>query len=169
RKIAEVMAIYRTLSMGDALLPPALAFLFDREGRSDKEIDSATLESHGKVRFLPCRMMENYFLRPDLLARLFNEVGAEHSINTTEDEVSRWLAQNGGTFCAGPRTPAVYSREWIAKVDGAALLERLFEDLSGVRLDYRKTRDAPRLAVLLHTTDPAASRQIIELVADVVE
>src|SRR5204863_1052762 len=118
--------------------------LCDREGRSEEEIDSARRESNGKVRFLPYRMLENYFLRPELIARVFNEVGAEHNISTTEEAVGGWLGEHGSAFCADPNPP-VYSSGWIAKVDGAALLERLFENLSDVRLDYRKTRDTPRL------------------------
>jgi hypothetical protein len=38
RKIAEVLAIYRALSMGQALLPPAVLFLFDRDGRLEHGI-----------------------------------------------------------------------------------------------------------------------------------
>lgn len=169
RKIAEVMAIYRALAMGDALLPPALAFLFDRDGRSEQEIEDAQRESGGKVRFLPYRMIENYFLRPEIMMRLLNELGAEHEISASETAVREWLAANGADYVRGPNPPPLYTDHWAARVDGAALLERFVEDFSEGRLDYRKTRDTPRLAVLLYSLDPTACKCLLDLVSDVLQ
>jgi hypothetical protein len=169
RKIAEVMAIYRTLSMGDALLPPAVAFMFDRDGRSDQEIEDARRESEGKVRFLPYRMIENFFLRADLIAQRFNEVGLEHRITTTPEQVADWIRANRRRFYPTTNLPELGSPASLGQIDGASLLEAMFQDLSSARLDYRKTRDTPRLAVLLQQMDPDASQRIIELIADVIE
>jgi hypothetical protein len=169
RRIAEIMGIYRTLSMGEALLPPAVLFLFDRDGRSERDIEDAIRESEGKIRFLPRRMFENYLLSPAAVALLFNEVGAEHGIQVSEETVARWIEENGHRFCDGRQVPETLSQPWLERADGARLLELIFEELSGNRLQYRKTSHTPRLAVLLHQVDPQAATVIVDLVADVIE
>jgi hypothetical protein len=98
RKIAEILDIYGKLSMGDALLPPAVLFLFDREGRSEREIEDVERQSQGKVRFLKRRMLENYLLVPRAIASLYNEVGTEHAIATTHQGVRDWIVDNSARF-----------------------------------------------------------------------
>jgi len=158
RIIAEVLYLYRTLSMGDALVPPAVLFLFDREGRTEREIEDAIRESKGMVRFLSRRMFENYLLNPEAIARLFNEVGAEHGLRTTVADVEEWLRVNGGRHCKGQPEAEAFSEQWLQLVDGATLLENLFQDLSGAKLEYRKTTHTPRLAVLLGEVDANAGK-----------
>jgi energy-coupling factor transporter ATP-binding protein EcfA2 len=165
RKIGEILDIYRKLSMGDALLPPAVLFLFDREGRSERDIEDAVRESRGKVQFLERRMLENYLLTPVAIASLFNEVGAEHGITTTPEGVRDWIVANGTRFLAGNPQAEPFATEWLNRVDGAWLLNSLFQELSESKLEYRKTLHTPRLAVLLHGIDPDATTLIVNLVA----
>jgi energy-coupling factor transporter ATP-binding protein EcfA2 len=160
RKVAEILEIYRTLSMGDALLPPALLFLFDRDGRTEKEIEDVSRESKGRVAFLSYRMLENYLLQPIAIAKLFNECGAAHSLSTTTEAVDSWISTNGASLCSEANVQ-VGSDAWRKCVDGATLLENLFADISGATLEYRKTTHTPRLAVLSYGTDKAAAERLL--------
>jgi energy-coupling factor transporter ATP-binding protein EcfA2 len=161
RKVAEILEIYRTLSMGDALLPPAVLFLFDRDGRTDKEIGDAIRESSGKVAFLSYRMLENYLLEPTAIAQLVNESGADHGISTSPETVSSWISTHGAEFCSSP-TAQVRSDAWLACVDGASLLEELFSQISEAKLEYRKTTHTPRLIVLVCGGDSKATERILD-------
>src|SRR5439155_11899920 len=62
RRSEATVQLYQRLSGGRGLLPPAVGFIFDREGRSDGERED--LERYGSVSFLPRRMYENYLLNP---------------------------------------------------------------------------------------------------------
>ena len=168
RQIPEVLDIYRALSTGGALLPPAVLFLFDRDGRSAREMEDAARASDGKVRFLTRRMFENYLLNSIAITRLFNEVGSEHEIATSVETVSTWLAERGSGFCDGREPPQPFTPVWLESVNGALLLDQLFADLSASRLSFRKTTHTPRLTVLLHDCDDQAAKEIFDLVADVI-
>jgi energy-coupling factor transporter ATP-binding protein EcfA2 len=169
RKIAEILDLYRKLSMGDALLPPAVLFLFDRDGRSEQEIKDVVRKSEGKIRFLPRRLYENYLLNPVAIARLYNEAGSEFQLVTTAPEVQQWLAANGNQYVTAQPLPAVLSDLWFEKVDGATLLKDLFVGLSNSRLEYKKTSHTPRLTVLVNEIDPKAGEAIVQLITDVID
>jgi hypothetical protein len=169
RKIAEIVDLYRKLSMGDALLPPAVLFLFDRDGRNEQEIQDVQRESKGKVRFLPRRLYENYLLNPTAIAHLYNETGSEFEIATTAADVECWLTANGSRYVSAKPPPAPLSNAWRQTVDGASLLEDLFAALSDSRLEYKKTTHTPRLTVLVNEIEPEAGKTILQLIADVID
>lgn len=70
RKPRSVLAweVYERISRGAALLPPALAFSFDRERRTDKEIDDIKRRSRGTVHFISRRTYENYLLDAEAIS-----------------------------------------------------------------------------------------------------
>lgn len=169
RKIAEILDLYRRLSMADALVPPAVLFLFDRDGRNEREIQDAVRESEGMVRFLPRRQYENYLLNPNAIARLYNEAGSEFEISTTAADVEHWLTANGSRYVSTKSPPGPLSDAWREAVDGATLLEDLFVGLSNCRLKYTKTTHTPRLTVLVNEIDPEAGKAILQLIVDVID
>jgi predicted ATPase len=66
--IDQAVDIYRSLSHAEALVPVTIAFLFDREKRPQARIDDAMRRNDAIVRFLGCRMLENCFLDPRVIA-----------------------------------------------------------------------------------------------------
>jgi energy-coupling factor transporter ATP-binding protein EcfA2 len=165
RKVSEILEIYRTLSMGDALLPPAMLFLLDRDGRTEREVEDARRASEGRVAFLSYRMVENYLLEPEAIAKLFSESGAHYGLSTTAKAVAEWISKHGASFCTNPAAPS-QGDAWRACVDGAALLAQLFSDISEAKLEYRKTTHTPRLAVLVYETNPSAADRLLEHVVE---
>jgi hypothetical protein len=169
RSIAEVLHIYRNLAMGDALLPPAAVFVFDRDGRTDQEITDVSREAGGKLRFWDRRMLENYLLVPAAIAQLFNEAGADYSLTTTRDAVRQWVEQHGGAFMPDELAAAPFTPTWLQRIDAAKLLSNLFIDLSEARLEYRKAVHTPRLTAITHEIDRDALNEIVRTVEDVLD
>ena len=164
RRINEVLSIYRSLSMGGALLPPAMRFIFDREGRTETEIQDAVREGRGLLTFLSRRMIENFLLNPAAIARVYSEVGEAFGFSTSESVVDQWIKLRGRDFFNfEPRPTDVYSAAWCVEVDGAALLEELFSDLSEQRLAYSKAAHTPRLALATFALSPASLEELIKL------
>jgi hypothetical protein len=168
RSIGEILDIYRRLAMGDALLPPAVLFLFDRDDRTSTEIKDAIREGGGKLRFLDRRMFENYLLNPAAITQVFNESSAEFGLATTEVIVRNWISQRGREFCGGPAVVTTWSDAWFDSVHGAALLQGIFADLSEARIVYRKIVHTPKLSAALCEVDPDAAERVLELVRDVI-
>jgi len=74
----KFLEIYNRLSGAQSLIPPAVAFLFDDEGRTETE--KKILERLGKdlVRFTKRRMYENYLLDTQAIAAVLNTTGRPH-------------------------------------------------------------------------------------------
>ncbi|MDX2029493.1 MAG: AAA family ATPase [Blastocatellia bacterium] len=77
----RVLGIYKRLCEGKGLLPPALGFVFDSEGRSDNQIEdlqtafaAAGIEKQ-RVQFLPRRMYENYLLDSRAITAVLRDLG----------------------------------------------------------------------------------------------
>ena len=85
RHAERFLEIYNRLSGAQSLIPPAVAFLFDDEGRT--ETDKKILERLGKgmVRFTQRRMYENYLLDTQAIAAVLNtKEGHVKQISETE-------------------------------------------------------------------------------------
>ena len=67
-QVSNVVGIYRKLSSGTALIPPAVGFLFDRETRTEEENAEHNARKLGAVRFLDRRMYENSLINPDAIS-----------------------------------------------------------------------------------------------------
>jgi hypothetical protein len=160
RTAAEILGIYRTVSMGDALLPPALLFLLDRDGRQPAEIQDLIRQGSGKVKFLSRRMFENFLLDPRAIAQAFNESGQDHGITTTIEAVAGWINAHEAEFGRQQDQPW---QQWLEEVDSASMLERLFGDLSDQRLTFKKTTHTPRLTALVYEFEPEALAELTSL------
>jgi AAA domain, putative AbiEii toxin, Type IV TA system/AAA ATPase domain len=142
--------VYRKLSTGNALIPPALAFSFDREGRSLTEMADLERMSANLVKFLPRRMYENYVLHPEAIADvLTTAVGT--TIGTAT--VSAWMVnqKEAGKYVSGkPRD----DEDWFANADASGLLQDLFNELTDAKVEFRKTEHSVALTKWILANDP---------------
>lgn len=166
REMNEVWKIYKTLSVGDALLPPALLFLFDREGRPEKDIADMVRQSQGQVKFLTRRMFENYLLNVEAITKLFNETGLDHQISVSQEKVIEWLKKKGGEYPKGIAFEPL-TTEWLQFTDAASILRDLFSELSDQKLRYQKTVHTPRLTELVHDIEPSATDELLAFVKEI--
>lgn len=137
----RVFEIYKKLSSDNSLLPPAISFIFDREGRNQTERDDIDRRSRGLVSWLPRRMFENFLINTSSIADAINECDLERSENITEQDILYWLELNAEKYVQPNRSghkPSFNTPEWLAHAHGAKLLHDLFQDLSEQRVEYRK-------------------------------
>jgi predicted ATPase len=139
----RVYEIYSRLSGGASLLPPAVAFVFDREGRSESERSDIDRKSGGLVHWLPLRMYENYLLESQSIASVINSADTARATPVTADEVRAWLEGHGGQrkYFATLEEPDVFgTTRWQECVHGARVLHDLFDEFTELRLQYDKVK-----------------------------
>lgn len=140
KKNAErVMSIYRELSTSTPLLPPAIAFVFDRECLTEGDRADISRMDPERVRWLPRRMFENYLLDAEaikgLIERFDSDRPAPVTLSQVEDFIANALASQR-YFCKGA-SPADQAR-WKETIHAAELLEDVMAELTEQRVEYRK-------------------------------
>ncbi|WP_339028404.1 AAA family ATPase [Bradyrhizobium symbiodeficiens] len=149
--------LYERLSSGFALLPSSVSFSFDREARTQQQIDDLKRQSRDRVHFLPRLTYENYLLRPDAIANVLTAIPREGQGPISAETVQDWLNANGGRFAPdGAWSGDLGSAKWLAEVHSPSLLTELFNELSGVNLEYSKTIHSVLLTEWLLENDPRA-------------
>lgn len=149
-----VWEIYTKLSGAGALMPPALAFSFDREGRTEQEISDIRRRSGDRVHFLPRRMYENYLLDADAIAAvLCAEVHTGQTV--TAEVVQAWLKRHADDFLPPEiRGTVTDPSTQFSVVNGAGLLDRLLPEISDNQVFFDKVRHAVKLTEWLIEKKP---------------
>lgn len=162
-KKAEVTYdIYTKLSNGIGIVPPAVAFIFDKELRTEREMTDLKRKSKGKVFFLPRRMYENYLLDPNAIAKTLNT--SSNSENFDSNHVKLWIERNvkNKKYYAND---AIITENWIVDVNGAEVLKDLFSNMSEARITFDKVRHGYLLTKSILEKDSNAFSEI-QLILD---
>lgn len=123
--------VYNRLSTSHALVPPAIAYAFDRERRTQTEMDDLVRQSKGVVRFLPRRTFESYLVHAPAIEAVLLSEGREPDRRTIERMiVSASEGHPGG------------AEAWAAEGDAVGLLVDIF---STYQVEYRKTKHSPAI------------------------
>jgi len=163
RRSEATIELYRRLSAGHVLLPPAVGFIFDREGRSERDLQD--LQRHRDVSVLPRRMYENYLLNEAAIAAVASGIPDFRTEPLNDREVREWLERNGWNSLYFDRIPADRSQiVWLREVNGAKLLSDLFTQLSDTRVRYDKVRDGMALTEWLLTNSPDDLQEVAQLI-----
>ena len=152
----QVWDIYRQLTNGAALMPPAIGFSFDREGRTDRQMDDLKRESGDRISFLPRRLLENYFLHVYALANAISKEFVLRDIGQqppTAEELTakiKSIAEND----PGRNNDLDWWKDddWIHIFNGAHLLSELFDSYG---LTYSKIRHGEEITRWLIDNDPS--------------
>jgi predicted ATPase len=130
--VTEVADIYTRLSQASALVPPMVAILLDREGRTDEESTRLMEKCNGALFLLDRPMLEDYVMNANAIAARLNKLGE----SCTSDQVQE-------------KIDSPTKNETAAK-----MLARIFSDLSEARHEFQKTRDVPALISWILEHDP---------------
>jgi len=125
----KVWKIYQRLSKGKALIPPAIGFIFDREGRSQKDRAQLERESNGQVHFLSRRMYENYLLNPEAIAAVISQLENFASQPIEAQAIETWIEEHRwdrAYYSSADKNP----ESWMVNVHAGKLLDALFKALS---------------------------------------
>ena len=165
----KVLEMYRRLSEGRTLLPPAVAFVFDEECLTREQKDDLTRMDRDRVRFLPRRMYENYLLNAAAVAAVMNSIAGFRDPPISDAEVQQFFERKCGEreelgqrlryFCRGT---ADVPADWERWIDAAKLLEDAFRELSETRASYDKTTHSVAITEWLIANQPAALDEIAE-------
>jgi predicted ATPase len=158
--------LYRRLSEGPGLIPPAIGFIFDREGRTATEVEDLLRRGRGRVAFLERRTYENYLLFDDAITEVLNGLPEMAGVPVTLEAVTKWLDEHGGERqygCGVDRT--AHRDRWVAEVDAPKLLADLFQQVTEARQFYSKRRDSRALTEWLLQHRPEALQPIATLLA----
>ena len=144
-----------------SLLPSAVNFSFDRESRTDQQIDDLKRESRGRVHFLPRLTYENYLLNSDAIAAVLTAIPRTGQASVTTEAVIAWMKANGGRYSQIKNWSGdLDDTEWLAAVHSPSLLNALFDELSGVNLEYSKTTHSVLLTEWLLEHRPEALAEL---------
>jgi hypothetical protein len=126
-----ILEIYRRLSEGRGLLPPAIGFIFDREDRHKEARKDLERRSGGKVVFTNRRMYENYLLNPCAIAAVASETeGFSEGGDVEPEEINQWLEQHrwdSRYFDARVEENSQTEESWLSDVHGAKVLDDIFK------------------------------------------
>jgi ABC-type branched-subunit amino acid transport system ATPase component len=163
RRSEATIELYNRLASGHSLLPPAVGFIFDREGRpAAMRVD---LERHGNVLFLDRRMYENYLLNPAAIAAVASGITNFRDPALSEDDVVGWLdANRWGAKYFDPLPSERTDGVWLREVRGDRLLSDLFAQLSEQRVPYDKIRHGVALTDWLLENAPSQLSAVAELI-----
>jgi len=163
RRSVTTIQVYRRLSTSTGLLPPAVGFIFDREGRTNQERED--LERYANVAFLPRRMYENYLLNPAAIAAVTASIQGFREPSLTQGDVEAWLVAR--RWDAAYFDPLPEDRDdgtWLREVRGDRLLRRLFSHFSEQRVQYDKVRHGAALTDWLLEHAPDDLQDVAQLI-----
>ena len=157
--------IYGRLSGSASLLPPAVAFVLDREKRSAQKCVDMEKKSGGKLHWLPLRMFENYLVVPAAILETLSALDVHRpDVALALKDVEDWLATNASRQEYFDGQPAVYaSAGWLLGVDGAKVLNDLFNDLTDARVAFDKVKHGMRMTRYLITSPTKELRELAEV------
>ena len=165
----KVLEMYRRLSEGRTLLPPAIAFVFDQECLTQEQKNDLTRMDPDRVRFFPRRMYENYLLDPAAIAAVMNGIAGFRDPAISEGEVRQLFERKCGERDEGRRQLRYSCRgtvdvpaDWERRIDAAKLLEHAFRELSEARASYEKTTHSVATTEWLIANRPESLREIAD-------
>ena len=162
-----IFDIYDKLSGGKSLFPPAIGFVLDKEGRSERDIEDLKKRrqneenlkrtsqngedlkrtSQNGIEFLDRRMYENYLLHPEAIAVVLNDVFNEHDdlrekhITATEvDARLKEKRQEGCYLLKEEQGKELSDDDWVRKVHAGNLLEDIFSNFSEKRVSFKSSK-----------------------------
>lgn len=137
--IHRTVEIYRRLSGGGFLVPPALHFILDSEGLTATQKQELSDRSSEPLSFLSRRMFENYLLDYSALAKLLSSLDAATAMHSAAD-VETWISDNAWRkeFFDNREVPneSRTKEYWIRAVHAGSLLHALFTTLTEQRVTY---------------------------------
>lgn len=152
--------LYAAISQGGSIVPKAIIFSFDPEGRSETQLSDISRRLKGQARFLPRMMIENYFLSPLAIEKLLTvRTGAAPD----QDEISEIMKEflNDEKILNRSYKKDLGDIKSITNVNGAKLLHKTILKASNNLYEYRKIMDGK---FLLNEILSSEKKNIIELI-----
>ena len=176
----NIFYIYDRLSSRISLFPDQMRFVFDRENKSNAEIDKLERE-RPNLFFLPHCMYENYLLHPQAITTIINDDYEEYlppeevdAAKVSEADVEQKMAdkkrQKRYFDSKEFQEDKLKNSDWVDQnINAAKLLNDLFSELSENRIEFRKTRHSLKLTEWLLEHEPEQMTELAEFLQKVIE
>ncbi len=168
-QIQTTLNLYNRLVNGNALIPPATAFIFDKENRSLKDLEDMRREGKGKLHFLKRRLYENYLLNSGAITSILNKYSMEYEWDRvfTENEINIFLhdKKEKKKYWDNRKPNSTNLLNWITEIQAAFLLGDLFNHFSETQLKYKKTTQSKELTEWLIENAPHELDELKELLS----
>jgi hypothetical protein len=167
-----IFEVYQRLCQGKSLLPPAIGFIFDREGRTPQQQEDLIRQSNGSICFLPRRMFENYLLNPKAVSSVMSKVNDFRSTPIQPREIEVWLETNRWNkryFRKNVNDKDRTDEFWLKNVHGAKILEDLFTEFSAQRVTYDKVVHGLALTEWIIENSPVDIEEISHLIVTILQ
>jgi len=139
-----VSRIYNKLSEAQGILPPAVGFVFDREGRTDTEIKDIIRLDEGRIHFLPCKLYENYIIHPEAICYVMNSIESFSESNIKAKQIETWINEHKWGKDYYVRQPTDNQKEdsdfYLKRVHGVKLLHDTFNHFADNPFDYKGSK-----------------------------
>lgn len=158
----KTVDLYCKLCQANALVPPALAFVFDQECLKETEMYDLRRLVGGLVRFLPRRMYENYLLDAKTISAVAKTIEGFCTRTITENRVQSLISAkqtDASYYCEHAQ---VMPGDWCTHIDGARVLKEIFSELSENRVAYDKLIHSVALTGWILQNSPDAFRSLSE-------
>jgi ABC-type Mn2+/Zn2+ transport system ATPase subunit len=164
---AEILEVYSNLSKAVTLLPDTLAFIFDREARSNEDCADLKRQMRDKVEYLPRYCFENYLLEWGAIAETLNEKPTFKAAPTKPADIEAWVTAKAADRKYWPNDivpKPLNDNNWRVDIRAAELLADMFADLSGGKEKYQKTVDSVAIAKWLLERRPEVFKEIADII-----
>jgi predicted ATPase len=173
-RIAHVMFdLYKRISGGNNLYPPAVGFVFDKECLSDPDIEDLKRRKPRSIDFIKRRMYENYLLHPNAIAFVLNKKDKKQKQPLTEEEIREWLETNklnNNYFSKTPTEKERSNSQWVDEhIDAAKLLSALFAHFSEARVPFSKPEDPRILTEWLLENNPDCFAELVQFLEHILD
>jgi predicted ATPase len=168
KTITQIISIYDRLSKSTALLPPAIAFVFDREDRSTQDIQD--LEKRG-INFLPIRQFENYLIIPEAIAKHLQAM-EECENPPFADDIKAWLETNkwkSKFFSKKLKEEEKTNQNWFVFVRGSILLDEIYRHYTKSSYEEYKAIYGSELTDLIINIEPSAFNELVDLLDNILQ
>jgi predicted ATPase len=163
----RVADIYSRLSRAKSLMPPAVGFIFDQEGRTQEQQKDIIRRTGPTVKFLPRRMYENYLLEAGAISRVLSSLDGEPADQYTAERVQALLdaeSRRDENFRPLP-VPGV-GEDWRNTIHAARVLKAVFGTLAEHRIRYDKVRDGEALTKDIIASSPEQLGELSRFLLD---
>lgn len=146
KQIEVIKYIYKRLSEGNGLIPPAIAFIFDKENRTDAELKEF---KDTIINFIDYPLYENYLMDIKAITAILNQYTKGENMGETYDLEKQITEEEVIAFIDKVKENKKYwwkkmpnsndLKDWTDKIHAANLLEDIFKEFLESKVLYRKT------------------------------
>ncbi|MCA3717912.1 MAG: AAA family ATPase [Brevundimonas sp.] len=159
----KALGIYDRISSLGAIIPPAVAFSFDRELRSPQDVDDLKRRAR-RTLVLGRRTIENYLINGHAIAYVISN---ETKSDVEGEKVNDWILQNLESYIP-PKKFFWPGDTWIKYVDAPSLISDAFDHFSESTLEFRKTRHSLMLLAWIQQYDQQEISELTDFVRDLI-